>query len=114
VLAQTPVTDWPPGAFAGAVLPSSEVYNESMARGWESKSVEAQIELASERDSSRVTDATGREIARQRESLLLDRTRVLREISECRNPRYMEQLKRSLEHLDEQLRGLDLNLRPWP
>ena len=82
------------------------VYNGTMARGWESKSVEAQIDLASERDPRPVTDAAGREIARRRESLLLDRTRVLREISECRNPRYIEQLKRSLEYLDEELRRL--------
>ena len=81
------------------------VYNEGMARGWESKSVESQIELASERGSRPATDAA-RAIARRRESLLLDRTRVLREISECRNPRYIEQLKKSLEYLDEQLRTL--------
>ena len=82
------------------------VYNGTMARGWESKSVEAQIDLASERDPRPVTDAAGRAIARRRESLLLDRTRVLREISESRNPRYIEQLKRSLGFLDEELRRL--------
>ncbi len=78
-----------------------------MARGWESKSVEAQMELASERRSKRAPDAAQRELARQRESLLISRTRVMAEIAECRNPRYKELLTRSLEHLDEQLRALD-------
>jgi hypothetical protein len=77
-----------------------------MARGWESKSVEAQIELASERDLRPAAGAAEREVIRQRESLQLDRSRVLREISECRNPRYRELLNKSLGHLDEQLRGL--------
>ena len=103
-------------AFQGPGIPHSleassrpeRVYNQAMARGWESKSVEAQIEIASERDARTATDAAGREMARRRESLLLDRTRVLREISECRNPRYMEQLKHSLKHLDEQIAQLEL------
>jgi hypothetical protein len=77
-----------------------------MARGWESKSIEAQIELASERDPRPVTGAAEREIIKRRESLLLSRTRVLVDIAECRNPRYKELLTKSLEHLDQQLADL--------
>jgi len=78
-----------------------------MARGWESKAVEAQMELASERDSRPAIDAAQRDLARRRESLLLSRMRVMAQIAECRNPRYKELLTMSLAHLDEQLRNLN-------
>ena len=81
-----------------------------MARGWESKSVESQIEAA----QSRPPRATGREpsaaqikLVRERENIVLSRTRVLHELESSKNPRYLQLLKRELKVLDEKLRRLN-------
>ena len=44
---------------------------------------------------------------REREGLLLHRTRVLHDIGATRNPRYQEVLKAALAHLDERLAQTD-------
>lgn len=80
-----------------------------MARGWESKSVESQIETAEERKArAGAVPLSEPEIARQRqrEGLEMSRTRVLRDISNTSNPRYKQQLQSALLHLDEQLAKL--------
>ena len=80
-----------------------------MARGWESKSVESQIESAeSRRAAGRSRGITAIEAARiqQRESLLLSRTRVLRDIEHATNPRYKQVLEAALQHLDQKLAEL--------
>jgi hypothetical protein len=80
-----------------------------MARGWESKSVESQIESAeSRRAASRETGISVVEAERihQRQSLLLSRTRVLRDLEHANNPRYRKILEAALKHLDEKLAGL--------
>ena len=78
-----------------------------MARGWESKSVEEQIELAAEKAASlkSQTKVNEAEAAKQREldSLQLSRTRVMQDMASASNPRYREQLQRSLDYLDEKL-----------
>jgi hypothetical protein len=78
-----------------------------MARGWESKSVEEQIEMAAEKaaslkNASQVDEA---EAARRREleSLELSRTRVLQDMAASSNPRYVAQLQKSLDFLDDKL-----------
>ncbi len=77
-----------------------------MARGWESKSVEAQIET---RESSGGNAAAERlnpqqlELLRKREGLLLSRSRVLRDLETARNPRYRKILQEALAYLDHQL-----------
>ena len=75
-----------------------------MARGWESKSIESQIEAA----EARRADATPRLSAEElkRNSLLLSRTRILREIAAARHPRHRETLEASLKFLDEKLAEL--------
>ncbi|HWY48593.1 MAG TPA: hypothetical protein VNX70_14495 [Bryobacteraceae bacterium] len=81
-----------------------------MARGWESKSVESQIESAeSRRAASRGEEIGAFEAERihQRESLLLSRTRVLRDLEHANNPRYRKILEAALEHLDEKLADLN-------
>ena len=83
-----------------------------MARGWESKAVEAQIEDAQERaELTRKRRLTAEEVARQREveSLELSRTRVLQDLESAKNPKYRELLNQSLKFLDEKLRGLAEN-----
>jgi hypothetical protein len=85
-------------------------YNEVVARGWESKSVEGQIEsFTSDRRSSSREHLTAEQIERQRqrESLLLSRTRVLHDIEESRNPRHLRILEDSLAFLDAKLAKLD-------
>jgi hypothetical protein len=81
-----------------------------MARGWESKSVEDQIEAAESRRAitlgkkqSAVEDARNRE----REQLLLSRTRVLHDIEHANNPRYQAILRGALKHLDDKLLEFD-------
>ena len=75
-------------------VPSGLEYNrdgtEKMARGWESKSVEAQIESAESRSPKATGDGlTAAQITqvRERENILLSRTRVLRELETSKNPR---------------------------
>jgi hypothetical protein len=77
-----------------------------MARGWESKSVESQIESAeSRRAASQSAKITAIEAERihQRQSLLLSRTRVLRDLEHATNPRYRQVLEAALKHLDQKL-----------
>ncbi|HKP11753.1 MAG TPA: hypothetical protein VJZ91_06565 [Blastocatellia bacterium] len=79
-----------------------------MARGWESKAVEAQIETAEARAVSNKKQLTPeeRERARLRESLLLSRNRVLQDLEQSSNPRYRKMLGDALAHLDAQLARL--------
>jgi len=81
-----------------------------MARGWESKAVESQIEAAEARASrSSATRPTAEQIGleRERESLELSRTRVLQDLAGATNPKYRDLLNRSLQYLDEKLTALN-------
>ncbi len=79
-----------------------------MARGWESKSVEAQQAEASEKS------AKGREklspeaaaLARERDVLVLSRKRVLQQMEAVRDSRHQQVLKEALADLDMRLRRL--------
>jgi hypothetical protein len=80
-----------------------------MARGWESKSVESQIEAAeSRRKSPDASDISPEDVEkqRQRESLQLSRVRVMRDLEASTHPRYQESLRAALRHLDEKLAEL--------
>jgi hypothetical protein len=80
-----------------------------MARGWDSKSVEAQIDMAEERRARTTTQQRTTEALdalRKRESLLSSRTRVVREIENAQNPRYKAVLTKALADLDGQLSSL--------
>ena len=77
-----------------------------MARGWESKSVEAQIDLAEAHHTSLQTKASSSEsleLIRKKETILLSRTRVVRELGNAQNPRYKAVLTKALADLDAQL-----------
>ena len=80
----------------------------SVARGWESKSVQAQIESANARQGKTrvVLDAKQAELERKLDSLLLHRTRVLRDLESCRESRYRKTLEDGLTYLEEQLTQL--------
>ena len=80
-----------------------------MARGWESKSIESQIEEAESRAQLRRAPQPSAEqirIERERESLQLSRTRVLQDLAAATNPKYRELLSRSLRYLDEKIAAL--------
>jgi hypothetical protein len=81
-----------------------------MARGWESKAVEGQIELAdNEQPEQRRRELTPAQMEnhRKKQILLLSRTQVVRQIETSRNERYTEQLNRALADIDAQLAQLD-------
>lgn len=77
-----------------------------MARGWESKSVEEQKDLADSRQPQttvgRLTPEQ-RQRLRERESLELARNRVLRELASTPHPRRRESLEAALRHLEEKI-----------
>ena len=75
-----------------------------MARGWESKSVESQIEdrrSARESKDTRSRDDIDRE--RKRESLESTRRGVARELENSRSPVHRATLQQALRHLDDEL-----------
>jgi hypothetical protein len=80
-----------------------------MARGWESKDVESQVDAAEERAAlAKLPKLTPAEAERkgQRESLQLSRTRVLHDIETSQNPRYRATLEAALKHLDDKIAAL--------
>jgi hypothetical protein len=80
-----------------------------VARGFESKSVEQQQQDLEERRAAAkrvVLNAEHAEINRKREGLMLQRTRILREIEISRNDRHRQTLQTGLQFLDDQLAGL--------
>ena len=81
-----------------------------MARGWESKSVEAQIDMAETRSAAAQAKVLSQEtldLIRKKESLLMSRTRVVRDLENAQNPRYKAVLSKALADLDAQLKKLD-------
>ena len=81
-----------------------------MARGWESKAVESQIESAGQQvhplhDEQVSTEEL--ELLRKKESLKLSRTRVLRELETSQNPRYKNLMKKALADLNSELSRLE-------
>jgi hypothetical protein len=76
-----------------------------MARGWESKSVEAQQSEALQKSSEArprmsVQDAAH---ARERETLRLARQRVLQQLEKSQNLRHRSLLEKELADLDQKL-----------
>lgn len=79
-----------------------------MARGWESKSVESQIDSFESREKAR-SKLTAEQIERQRkkDSLAMTRTRVLADIERSRHPRHRKILEDSLAHIERLIAGID-------
>jgi hypothetical protein len=82
-----------------------------MARGWASKSVEAQIDMAVEHHPGAIPgnapDPKQLTLIREKENILLSRTRVVHELSSAQNPRYKAVLSKALADLDARLSSLD-------
>jgi hypothetical protein len=75
-----------------------------MARGWESKSVESQIEDAEARSQrGKALSPEEREIKRKREGLELSRRRVLQDLAATRSAVRRVSLEHALAFLDEEI-----------
>jgi hypothetical protein len=77
-----------------------------MARGWESKSVESQIEDADRSDRTEPLTPEQREILRKREGLELSRRRVLHDLEAAGSPVRRTSLEHALAFLDEEIKKL--------
>ena len=80
-----------------------------MARGWESKSIADQMESAQTRPQRKTgipLSADQLKVIREKENLMLSRTRVQRDLETSRNPRYVQLLTRELKTLDVKIRSL--------
>jgi hypothetical protein len=80
-----------------------------MARGWESKAVESQIESAHEHGHHFETtgDPERLRLERERDSIELSRTRVRQDMASATHEGYRQMLQRSLEHLDRKIAAVD-------
>ena len=75
-----------------------------MARGWESKSVEAQQEEAARGKANRpaLTDEQ-RALEQRRRTLLLTRTRAADDLSRATAPQHRRMLEQTIAAIDEEL-----------
>ena len=81
-----------------------------MARGWESKSVESQIESAKDKTTSGSEPQSTekqKKVQRERQGLLLARTYLLRRIESSSNERYTQSLRHALEEIERKIAKLD-------
>jgi hypothetical protein len=83
-----------------------------MARGWESKSVENQIDLATQKSEHQesVHEAKSRKgqenHTREMELLRLARSNITQKLDATENLRYQKQLKDALAEIDSQIAAL--------
>jgi hypothetical protein len=81
-----------------------------MARGWESKSVEEQIEArnseAQETEKPKLNQKQ-RELQARKESLMLSRKRTVAMLESARNQGFRELQQKTLEHLDAEIAALE-------
>lgn len=82
-------------------------YNESVARGWESKSIESQQDDArSAAEPKHHLSTQERGLQSRKEALQLARSRTLQQIHSTENPRYRNILEQALKDLEQQLARL--------
>lgn len=78
-----------------------------MARGWESKGVESQIEDARSKSDENRRPAKDLEREAQRKGLEMSRKRIARELEAATAPVRRTALEHALAHLDRELGKLD-------
>lgn len=80
-----------------------------MARGWESKSVESQMDSANDKAAGpgRARSDEEKKVQREIASLQLSRAYVLRQIESSTNERYTQSLRQALSEIDGKLAKLD-------
>src|SRR5271156_2175519 len=87
---------------------------EGMARGWESKAVEGQVQefqSKEDRQNKKQVSQDQVETRRKRGVLLLSRARVEKQLQASQGARYREQLERALADLDAQLAELPVEAK---
>ena len=81
-----------------------------MARGWESKSIEDQINAVEAKEDARAKEAVSAsdiERRKRKESLLFERARLEREIHAATKRRHLVMLERALTHIEAELAKLE-------
>jgi hypothetical protein len=78
-----------------------------MARGWESKSVESQMEDGLREGRSSAQQMEELELRRKRESLELSRRNVEHDLERARNDTHRSALQHALSFIDGELKKLD-------
>ena len=80
-----------------------------MARGWESKSVEEQMENARQQKKDAAAAHATKPVhhSRQHEDLVLARARLLKDLETTDNPRYKQFLEASLADIDKRIAETD-------
>jgi hypothetical protein len=89
---------------------SSLLLHKFMARGWASKSVEAQVESVGAEIADNSKRSMPREMAdmvRKKESLHRARTYLLQQIQDSQHPRHRAMLESGLAELDKQIAALE-------
>jgi hypothetical protein len=80
-----------------------------MARGWESKDVESQVEAnTTVSDRSNNAQKSAEQLSKESEvrGLQLSRTRIVNDLETATNPHYRKSLEAALNHLDEKIAKL--------
>jgi hypothetical protein len=83
--------------------------NRVMARGWESKDVESQVESAKDPNkpfSSGNKPTEVDERSQQRKDLELSRIRIANDLATATNPNHRKTLEAALAHLDKKIEDL--------
>jgi hypothetical protein len=93
----------------GVVLPHYVCENSGMARGWESKDIEAQVEqkntvAENQSKAQKTADQVRRDT--ERRDLQLSRTRIQNELESATNPNHRKSLEAALAHLDSKIGAL--------
>ena len=79
-----------------------------MARGWESKSIEAQQDEAARQKTPRpALTPEQRETAARRQTLELTRSRAAADLERATAPQHRRMLEQAIAAIDEQLAGLN-------
>jgi len=78
-----------------------------MARGWESKAVEAQIEESNVNSTGETFSAEERRALLKKKDLQLSRRRIQQQLERSPNERYSELLRRTLADLDAEIAALN-------
>ncbi|HEX7961598.1 MAG TPA: hypothetical protein VF493_16880 [Terriglobales bacterium] len=80
-----------------------------MVRGWESKSVESQQDLVRDERKAqrRALSEEVKKAQRERDGLLLSRTRVLQQIEASGSEQYTKVLREALKELDQKIALLE-------
>src|ERR1700722_1665919 len=98
----------PSGDSPNGITRGRPLYNGRMARGWESKSVEAQQAEATEKPNQSQPRMSAEEAVRwrEKEGLRLARMRVLQQLESSQNSRHRKLLQETLKDWDTKLSGM--------